>query len=73
MWHLMEQRIRDTRRGGVEESENVAKECKAVAEEELWSGWNQVRKQFHKINEGDWSKRVTSQIVTVDLTLTCFS
>ena len=39
MCHLMEQRIRGTRRQGMEESERVARECEANAEEELWSGW----------------------------------
>ena len=27
-----------------------------MAEEELWSGWNQVKRELHKISQGDWSK-----------------
>ena len=38
------------------ESENVVKECKAMAEEELWSGWNQIQKQVQHINHRDWRK-----------------
>ena len=53
---LMEQRKTDTRKEEMEESDHVARECKAVAEEALWPGWNQVKKQVHKINHGDWSK-----------------
>ena len=56
MWHFMEQRIRDTRTGGMEERENVFGECNAMAEDELWSGWNQVKRQVHKISQGDWRK-----------------
>ena len=50
----MEPRIGDAREE-VEESD-VVREYKAMAEEELWSGWSQVKKQVHKINHGDWSK-----------------
>ena len=41
----MKQRIRDTRRGEMREREKRVMECKAVAEEELWSGWNQVQRK----------------------------
>ena len=41
----MEQRIRDTRKEVVEESAHVARECRATAEKELWSVWNQVKRQ----------------------------
>ena len=30
------ERIRDSRRGGTRESENVVWECEAMAEDELW-------------------------------------
>ena len=40
MWLLMEQRMRDARNGGTKESDNVVRECKAMVEDELWSGWN---------------------------------
>ena len=38
----------------MKECENVVRECKTVAEEELWSGWNQVEKQIQRNNQGDW-------------------
>ena len=46
----------EARKGGTTESENVVRECKAVAEEELRSGWNQFKKQDHKIDHGNRSK-----------------
>ena len=50
----MEQRKRDARKGG-QESENVVRDCKAPAEEEVWSGWYQVEKQI-QINQWDRKK-----------------
>ena len=38
------------------ERENVMRECKAMAEEEPRSGWNQVQKQVQQISQGDWRK-----------------
>ena len=32
----------------MKESENAVRERKTMAEEELWSGWNQVEKQVQK-------------------------
>ena len=55
MWHLNWKRVRDARKEGIEESENVVRECKAKAVEDFWSIWNQVKKQVHKFNHGDWS------------------
>ena len=43
MCQWMEQEIGDARKGGMEESENVVRECQAMAEEGLWSGWNQCK------------------------------
>ena len=37
--------MKDARRGEAKESESVRRECRAVAEEESWSGWNQVKEQ----------------------------
>ena len=48
--HLMEQRMRDARRGETKVSEDVVREC------ESWTGWHQVREQAWKINQGDWRK-----------------
>ena len=56
MWHLIKHRIRKGRKGGTKESENVVRECKAFAKEELWSGWNPVEKQVQKINQEDRKK-----------------
>ena len=39
----MEQRKRDAGKGGTKECENVVREFKAMAEEELWSGWKSGR------------------------------
>ena len=39
----------------MKESEDVVRDCKAMAEEELWSGWNQVETQVRK-HQGDWKK-----------------
>ena len=36
--------------------ENVVRECKAMAEKDLWSGWNQVEKRVHTVNQRDWKK-----------------
>ena len=47
MRRLMEKRRRYTRSVGMGDSEHVVRECKAMAEEELWSVWNQVKKQVH--------------------------
>ena len=30
--------------------------CKAMAEGESWSGWNQVKEQAQNVNQGDWKK-----------------
>ena len=38
------------------EGEQVVRECKAMAEEESSSAWNQVPPQARKINQGDWKK-----------------
>ena len=56
LWHLVEQRIRDAEKGGTKECENVVRECKAMAEEELWLGWNQGRVTGPKNNKGNWQK-----------------
>ena len=40
----------------MEDSEHVVRECKAMADEEPRTGWNQVRRQVHKFNQGDMSK-----------------
>ena len=37
--------MRDARRGETKDSEHVVRGCKAMAEEESWSGWNQVEEQ----------------------------
>ena len=54
MCNLMEQRTRDARNGGINQCEDVVKESRAMAEVELWSGWNQVEQQVHKIKQVDW-------------------
>ena len=33
MWHLMEQRMTDARKGEIMEREHVVRECEAMAEE----------------------------------------
>ena len=38
------------------EIEHVVRECVAMAEEELWSGWNQVEEEVQQINHGNWKK-----------------
>ena len=48
----MDQRMRDARREETTESEHVVIQCKAMAEEESWFGWNQVKEQVWKINQG---------------------
>ena len=48
----MEQRTRDAGKGGTKESENVVRECKALAEEELWSGCTHCPETGQKINQG---------------------
>ena len=35
------------------ESKNVVRDCKAMAKEELWSGWNQVKEQVLGNSTGD--------------------
>ena len=37
--------MRDDRKGGTKESVNLVRECKVMAKEEVWSGWNQVETQ----------------------------
>ena len=37
MWHFDGQKIRDTRRGGMEDSGHVVRECKAMAEQDVES------------------------------------
>ena len=54
-WHLMERRMRDARRGETKE-QNVMIKCNDMAEEESWSGWNQVKEQVGKINQGECKK-----------------
>ena len=41
--------MRCARRGETKASE-------AMAEEESWLGWNQVKEQVWKINHGDWTQ-----------------
>ena len=43
--------MRDAGGGETEESEDVVRECKS------WTGWNQVKEQAWKINQGDWRKK----------------
>ena len=40
------------------EGETVVRECRAVAEEETWSVWNQVKEQVLQINQGVGRRRV---------------
>ena len=49
MWHLVEQRMRDAGRGETG-SENVVREFRAVAQEEL------VKDEACKINSGNWRR-----------------
>ena len=39
--------------GKRKESKNVVRDCKAMAKEELWSGWNQVKEQVLGKSTGD--------------------
>ena len=50
----MEQRTKYTRSGEMDGSMKVVRECKTMAEEDSWSGLNQVRERLRKINQGDW-------------------
>ena len=53
VWQIMEQRIIDGRRGETNECQNVVRECQAIAEEDSWSGWNEVKEQIWEINQAD--------------------
>ena len=53
VWHLMEPRMRDARRGETKDNEHVLGFCKAVTEEESWSGCNQGKEQVGKTNQRD--------------------
>ena len=44
MWHFVERRLRDGREGESKEKNHVVRECKAMVEEDHWSGFNQVKK-----------------------------
>ena len=55
-WHLMKQRMRDARKGETKQGEDVVRKCKAMDEEESWSGWKQVKEQALEINHGNWKK-----------------
>ena len=48
----MEQRVRDAGRRKTTESEDVVRECEAMAEEVSGSGWNQVKEQLEKSTAG---------------------
>ena len=45
---FMERRIMDGRREETKVSERGVREGEAIAEEESWSGWNQVKEQVSR-------------------------
>ena len=49
--------VASCRRLELDESMNAVRECKAMAEEDSWSGLNQVRERVRKINQGDWKSQ----------------
>ena len=53
---LVEQRMDDAKERTLDESMHMVRRCKTLAEEDSWSGLNQVRKLVRQTDQGNWNR-----------------